>query len=59
VGYPVVPALYIAAASVVLVVLLVYRTQTTWPGFLIVLTGVPAYFLWKRRRPVGTPPNPS
>jgi len=29
-------------------VLLLYKTQTSWPGLLIVLAGVPAYFLWKR-----------
>lgn len=48
-GYPVVPALYITGASAILVVLLAYRPATTWPGFLIVLLGVPA-FLWLRRR---------
>ena len=47
-GYPLVPALYIVAASVIMVVLLLYKTATTWPGLLIVLTGVPIYFLWKR-----------
>jgi APA family basic amino acid/polyamine antiporter len=47
-GYPLVPALYIAAACAILAVLLLYKTQTTWPGLLIVLAGVPAYFLWKR-----------
>jgi basic amino acid/polyamine antiporter, APA family len=47
-GYPVVPALYILAASVILVVLLLYKTQTTWPGLAIVLTGVPVYFLWRK-----------
>ena len=40
-GYPVVPALYLVGASVLVIVLLVYRTQTTWPGFFIVLLGVP------------------
>ena len=49
VGYPWVPALYIVAASVILLMLLLYKTQTTWPGLVIVLAGVPAYFLWKRR----------
>ena len=49
IGYPVVPALYIASASLILLVLLLYRTQTTWPGLLIVLAGVPAYLLWHRR----------
>ncbi|HEX5758642.1 MAG TPA: amino acid permease [Thermoanaerobaculia bacterium] len=48
-GYPVVPALYIAAALVILAVLLLYRTQTTWPGLVIVLTGIPVYLLWRRR----------
>jgi basic amino acid/polyamine antiporter, APA family len=48
-GYPVVPALYIVVASAILLVLLFYKTQTTWPGLLIVLTGIPIYSLWKRR----------
>jgi APA family basic amino acid/polyamine antiporter len=50
-GYPVVPALYIVVASAILLVLLLYKTQTTWPGLLIVLAGVPVYFLWAGRRP--------
>jgi len=49
-GYPVLPALYILGATVILAVLLVYRPATTWPGFLIVLLGVPV-FLWMRRAP--------
>ena len=52
VGYPLIPALYIVAATVILLVLLVYKTATTWPGLLIVLTGIPVYFLWRR---FGTP----
>ncbi|HEY0370063.1 MAG TPA: amino acid permease [Chthoniobacterales bacterium] len=47
-GYPIVPALYIIGASVILVVLFTYQTATTWPGLLIVLTGVPVYFLWRK-----------
>src|SRR3989449_7863258 len=46
-GYPIVPALYIVGASVILFVLFMYQTATTWPGLIIVLTGVPIYFLWK------------
>jgi APA family basic amino acid/polyamine antiporter len=46
-GYPLVPALYIAGAATILVVLFLYRTATTWPGLIIVLVGVPVYFLWK------------
>jgi len=48
-GYPVVPALYIAGALVILVVLFVYQTKQTWPGLLLVATGLPVYFLWNRR----------
>jgi APA family basic amino acid/polyamine antiporter len=48
-GYPLVPALYIVGASVILIVLFVYRPATTWPGLIIVLLGVPVYFLWRPR----------
>jgi basic amino acid/polyamine antiporter, APA family len=51
-GYPVVPVLYILAAAAILVVLLFYKTSTTWPGLLIVLTGIPVYLVWRR---LGTP----
>src|SRR2546423_7184315 len=47
-GYPIVPVLYIIGAAVILAVLFIYQTQTTWPGLLIVLTGVPVYFLWRK-----------
>jgi len=46
-GYPVVPALYIAVAALISAVLIVYKTQTTWPGLAIVLTGIPVYFAWR------------
>jgi APA family basic amino acid/polyamine antiporter len=48
IGYPIVPALYIVGAAVILVVLFTYQTATTWPGLAIILAGVPAYLLWKR-----------
>jgi APA family basic amino acid/polyamine antiporter len=49
VGYPVVPALYIAGALTILVVLFAYRPDTTWPGLVIVLLGLPVYFAWQKR----------
>jgi APA family basic amino acid/polyamine antiporter len=55
-GYPLVPALYMAGAATILVVLFVYRTSTTWPGLIIVLLGVPVYFAW-RRQPAGGGPS--
>jgi APA family basic amino acid/polyamine antiporter len=48
-GYPFLPAMYIIGATTILAVLLVYRPATTWPGFGIVLLGLPAYWLWKWR----------
>ncbi len=48
IGYPVVPLLYIVAATLILLVLITYKTQTTWPGVVIMLTGVPVYFLWRK-----------
>ena len=46
-GYPILPALYCIGAAVILVVLFIYQTTATWPGLLIVLTGVPVYFIWR------------
>ncbi len=51
-GYPFVPALYIVSALAIMFVLLLYQTQTAWPGLVIVLLGVPVYALWSR---VGKP----
>jgi basic amino acid/polyamine antiporter, APA family len=47
-GYPIIPALYILGALVILVVLFIYQTATTWPGLVIIATGVPVYFLWRK-----------
>jgi basic amino acid/polyamine antiporter, APA family len=49
VGYPIIPALYCIGAAVILVVLFIYQTTATWPGLLIILTGVPVYFIWRQR----------
>ncbi len=48
VGYPVVPGLYVLGATTILLVLFTYRASTTWPGLVIVLLGVPVYFMWRR-----------
>jgi basic amino acid/polyamine antiporter, APA family len=49
-AYPVVPLLYIVAAVGIMVVLVLYKTQTAGAGIVIVLLGVPVYWLWSRRR---------
>ena len=48
-GYPIIPLLYIVSALAIMFVLLLYKTQTAWPGLVIVLLGVPVYLLWSRR----------
>ena len=45
-GYPIVPALYVLAAVAIMLVLLLYQTQTAGKGLEIVLIGVPVYLLW-------------
>jgi len=42
-GYPVVPALYILGAAVILVMLFAYRPASTWPGLVIVFIGAIVY----------------
>jgi len=46
--YPFLPALYISAIGFIMVILLIYKPLYTWPGLIIVLVGLPVYFLWKR-----------
>ena len=48
-GYPVLPALYIAAAGLIEILLLLYKPDYTWPGLIIVLLGLPVYFIWRGR----------
>jgi APA family basic amino acid/polyamine antiporter len=55
-GYPLLPALYIVVASAIAVILLVYKTETTWPGLAIVLSGIPAYVLWRKFGRAQAPP---
>jgi APA family basic amino acid/polyamine antiporter len=49
IGYPVLPAVYIVMALFIDVVLLRYKPQYTWPGLIIVLLGIPVYFIWSRQ----------
>ncbi|HVP42104.1 MAG TPA: amino acid permease [Terriglobales bacterium] len=51
IGYPVLPAIYVVMALYIDIVLLRYKPQYTWPGLIIVLLGIPVYFLWTGRRP--------
>jgi APA family basic amino acid/polyamine antiporter len=48
-GYPVLPAAYMLAAGLIEVLLLIYKPNYTWPGLIIVLLGLPVYFIWRRK----------
>jgi basic amino acid/polyamine antiporter, APA family len=49
IGYPLLPGIYIVMAAYIAVVLLLYKPQYTWPGLIIVLIGIPVYFLTVRK----------
>jgi APA family basic amino acid/polyamine antiporter len=48
-AYPFGPLVYIICALAIMFVLLLYKTQTAWPGLVIVLLGVPVYLWWSRK----------
>lgn len=44
-GYPVLPILYILMGAAFCLLLIIYKPEFTWPGFIIVLLGVPIYYI--------------
>jgi APA family basic amino acid/polyamine antiporter len=49
-GYPAMPILYILCALAIMLLLLIYKPIYTWPGLIIVIIGIPVY--WLRQRAV-------
>jgi basic amino acid/polyamine antiporter, APA family len=47
-GYPVIPAIYILTTLAIMVILLIYKPNYTFPGLGIVLLGIPVFYLWKK-----------
>jgi APA family basic amino acid/polyamine antiporter len=47
-GYPFLPVLYGVAGLALIAILLAKNPRTTWPGYALVATGLPVYFLWRR-----------
>jgi APA family basic amino acid/polyamine antiporter len=47
--YPALPVLYMAVVAIIMVILLIYKPLYTWPGLIIVLLGVPVYYIWKSK----------
>ena len=48
IGYPWMPALYMALMGAVMVDLLFESPLYTWPGLIIVVIGIPVFFVWRR-----------
>ena len=48
-GYPVLPAVYIIAALLICIDLIIRKPNFTWPGLIIVLAGIPVYFMARKR----------
>jgi basic amino acid/polyamine antiporter, APA family len=46
-GYPFIPALYIILCLFIEYILLIYKSQYTWPGLVLVMLGIPVFFTWK------------
>jgi basic amino acid/polyamine antiporter, APA family len=47
-GYPVIPAIYILTTFAIMVILLIYKPNYTFPGLGIVLLGIPVFYLWRK-----------
>ena len=44
-GYPLLPAMYIVMALAFCFLLIIYKPAFTWPGLIIVLAGIPIYYI--------------
>jgi APA family basic amino acid/polyamine antiporter len=55
-GYPLTPWIYILIAGLLIVDLVYLAPWTAGIGFLLVLTGIPVYFIWTRRTATGISP---
>jgi len=47
-GYPFIPAVYVLLAVTIMIILLIYKPAFTWPGLVIVIIGIPVYYIWRR-----------
>jgi APA family basic amino acid/polyamine antiporter len=47
-GYPILPAIYVIMGLAFCVLLIIYKPEFTWPGLIIVLIGIPIYYISQR-----------
>jgi APA family basic amino acid/polyamine antiporter len=47
-GYPVIPVIYILTTVTIMVILLIYKPNYTFPGLGIVLLGIPVFYFWRK-----------
>jgi len=47
--YPLTPLIYLIIGTLFCVLLIIYKPQYTWPGFILILLGVPVYYLIHRK----------
>jgi len=52
IAYPLTPLLYLFLAGSVMIALLIFRPSYTWPGLMIVLMGIPIYFLRPKKEQI-------
>nr|WP_295929111.1 amino acid permease [uncultured Dyadobacter sp.] len=48
-GYPFLPIIYIIMGIAFCVLLIIYKPEYTWPGLIIVLLGIPVYYMVARK----------
>jgi len=44
-GYPLLPIMYIVMGLAFCILLIIFKPEFTWPGLIIVLIGIPVYYL--------------
>jgi APA family basic amino acid/polyamine antiporter len=47
-GFPYLQIFYILVTFIILIILLVFKPHYTWPGLIIVVCGIPVYWIWKK-----------
>jgi APA family basic amino acid/polyamine antiporter len=47
-GYPYLQIVYILITFIIMLILIVFKPNYTWPGLIIVLCGIPVYWVWQK-----------